>query len=76
MTKLTSFVQGKGADKRYNSALDCVKKVIKEEGIGRFYRGFGTYYVRIAPHAMLTVSFPSLVSSSAPIACANHRFPL
>jgi len=52
--------QGKGADKRYNGALDCVRKVIKEEGIGRFYRGFGTYYVRIAPHAMLTVSAPAL----------------
>ncbi|KAF8459806.1 mitochondrial carrier domain-containing protein [Kalaharituber pfeilii] len=49
--------QGKGADKRYNGVLDCVRKVIKEEGIGRFYRGFGTYYVRIAPHAMLTVSY-------------------
>jgi len=21
----------------------------------RFYRGFGTYYVRIAPHAMITL---------------------
>ena len=48
--------QGKGADARYTGALDCARKVIKEEGIGRFYRGFGTYYVRIAPHAMLTVS--------------------
>ena len=26
-------------------------KVAREEGVGRFYRGFGTYYVRIAPHA-------------------------
>ena len=50
--------QGKGADRRYSGALDCVRKVIKEEGIGRFYRGFGTYYIRIAPHAMLTVSLP------------------
>lgn len=55
--------QGKGADKRYNGALDCVRKVIKEEGIGRFYRGFGTYYVRIAPHAMLTVLFADMLAS-------------
>lgn len=26
-------------------------KVAREEGVGRFYRGFGTYYIRIAPHA-------------------------
>lgn len=55
--------QSKGADKRYNGALDCVRKVIKEEGIGRFYRGFGTYYVRIAPHAMLTVLFADMLAS-------------
>jgi len=30
-------------------------KVAREEGVGRFYRGFGTYYVRIAPHAMVTL---------------------
>ena len=50
--------QGKGSEQRYKGAFDCVRKVIKEEGIGRFYRGFGTYYVRIAPHAMLTVRHP------------------
>jgi solute carrier family 25 oxoglutarate transporter 11 len=35
----------------YKSMMDCFAKVTKEEGIFRFYRGFGTYYVRIAPHA-------------------------
>ncbi|KAJ9119555.1 putative mitochondrial 2-oxoglutarate/malate carrier protein [Naganishia vaughanmartiniae] len=30
-------------------------KVAREEGIFRFYRGFTTYYVRIAPHAMVTL---------------------
>jgi solute carrier family 25 oxoglutarate transporter 11 len=35
----------------YKSMLDCFRKVAKEEGLLRFYRGFGTYYVRIAPHA-------------------------
>ena len=34
----------------YNGMLDTFKKVAKEEGPLRFYRGFGTYYVRIAPH--------------------------
>lgn len=39
----------------YRGMWDCFKKVTKEEGILRFYRGFGTYYVRIAPHAMVTL---------------------
>ncbi|KAI9878141.1 MAG: putative mitochondrial 2-oxoglutarate/malate carrier protein [Pleopsidium flavum] len=45
--------QQKGPDGRvpYSSMVDCFRKVAKDEGLLRFYRGFGTYYVRIAPHA-------------------------
>jgi solute carrier family 25 oxoglutarate transporter 11 len=45
--------QQKGPDGRmpYRGMFDCFKKVIKEEGPLRVYRGFSTYYVRIAPHA-------------------------
>ena len=45
--------QQKGPDGKvpYSSMLDCFRKVAKDEGLLRFYRGFGTYYVRIAPHA-------------------------
>ncbi|KAJ5316865.1 hypothetical protein N7508_001373 [Penicillium antarcticum] len=39
----------------YKGLLDCARKVVAEEGWLRFYRGFGTYYVRIAPHAMVTL---------------------
>ncbi|CAG7944574.1 unnamed protein product [Penicillium nalgiovense] len=39
----------------YKGLVDCARKVAKEEGWLRFYRGFGTYYVRIAPHAMVTL---------------------
>ena len=35
----------------YKGMVDCFAKVTRQEGIMRFYRGFGTYYVRIAPHA-------------------------
>lgn len=35
----------------YNGLFDCARKVVRDEGWLRFYRGFGTYYVRIAPHA-------------------------
>ncbi|TPX15470.1 uncharacterized protein E0L32_004450 [Thyridium curvatum] len=45
--------QQKGPDGKlpYSGMADCFAKVTKQEGIMRFYRGFGTYYVRIAPHA-------------------------
>lgn len=45
--------QGKSADGvvKYKGMVDCFRKVAREEGVLRFYRGFGTYYVRIAPHA-------------------------
>lgn len=35
---------------RYKGMVDCFTKVAKEEGVMRFYRGFGTYFMRIAPH--------------------------
>jgi len=49
--------QSKGPDGKYpyNGFADCARKVIRDEGWLRFYRGFGTYYVRIAPHAMITL---------------------
>ena len=45
--------QSKGPDGKmpYAGFFDCGKKVVANEGWLRFYRGFGTYYVRIAPHA-------------------------
>lgn len=39
----------------YKGLLHCARKVVADEGWLRFYRGFGTYYVRIAPHAMVTL---------------------
>lgn len=49
--------QSKGPDGKlpYNGMADCFRKVAKQEGVMRFYRGFGTYYIRIAPHAMVTL---------------------
>lgn len=35
----------------YKGMADCFRKVARDEGLLRFYRGFSTYYVRIAPHA-------------------------
>lgn len=45
--------QQRGADGKlpYAGMVDCARKVVRQEGWLRFYRGFTTYYVRIAPHA-------------------------
>lgn len=54
-TRLQKQSRGPDGKLPYNGFFDCAKKVVQKEGPLRFYRGFGTYYVRIAPHAMITL---------------------
>ncbi|KAF1813454.1 mitochondrial 2-oxoglutarate/malate carrier protein-like protein [Eremomyces bilateralis CBS 781.70] len=54
-TRLQKQTKGPDGTLPYKGMLDCFTKVTREEGILRFYRGFATYYVRIAPHAMVTL---------------------
>ncbi|KAI2628265.1 mitochondrial carrier domain-containing protein [Xylaria nigripes] len=54
-TRLQKQQRGPDGKLPYKSAVDCFVKVARQEGLMRFYRGFGTYYVRIAPHAMVTL---------------------
>ena len=50
-TRLQKQQRGPDGSVQYRGMVDCFRKVAKQEGLLRFYRGFGTYYVRIAPHA-------------------------
>lgn len=50
-TRLQKQQRGPDGTLPYKGFLDCARKVVADEGPLRFYRGFGTYYVRIAPHA-------------------------
>jgi hypothetical protein len=54
-TRLQKQQRGPDGKLPYKGMVDCFSTVAKQEGILRFYRGFGTYYVRIAPHAMVTL---------------------
>lgn len=54
-TRLQKQQRGPDGKLPYKGMFDCFQKVMKEEGPLRFYRGFSTYYVRIAPHAMITL---------------------
>ena len=49
-SRLQSQKKGVNGEVRYKGMLDCFVTVAKEEGVMRFYRGFGTYFMRIAPH--------------------------
>jgi solute carrier family 25 oxoglutarate transporter 11 len=37
----------------YKGVLDCSYKILTKEGVLAFWTGFGAYYVRSAPHAMI-----------------------
>lgn len=50
-TRLQKQTRAPDGSLPYKGMFDCFKKVAKDEGPLRFYRGFATYYVRIAPHA-------------------------
>ena len=43
----------------YTGAVDCVLKTLREGGPLKFYTGFPTYAVRIAPHVVITLVFVS-----------------
>ena len=48
----------------YSGAIDCAAKTMMEGGPLKFYTGFPTYYIRIAPHAMLTLIFLDLITKA------------
>ncbi|KAI9095078.1 mitochondrial substrate carrier [Phlyctochytrium arcticum] len=59
----------------YKGSFDCALKVIKNEGPGTFYRSFPVYYLRIAPHAMLTLLIAdSLSTAAAELAAGTSKF--
>jgi len=39
----------------YKGLSDAFAQTLKKEGVSGLWTGFPTYYVRIAPHAMLTL---------------------
>merc|ERR1711881_436838 len=49
---------------QYKSSIDCAMKIMAEGGPLRFYAGFPTFYVRIAPHAMITLIAQDAIKKS------------
>ena len=50
-TRLQRQTRGPDGSYPYKNVLDCFVKVAKDEGLLRFYRGFWTYFSRLAPHS-------------------------
>ena len=46
-------------------------KIVRREGVGRLYAGFGSYYWRCFPHAALTLLFAEGVSHAALVRSAS-----
>jgi len=54
-TRMQKQIRNADGTYPYRSLMHCAGRVWSEEGPMAFYRGFWTYYVRIAPHAMITL---------------------
>lgn len=39
----------------YKGFVDCLTKSVRNEGVTGLWVGLGTYYMRVGPHAMVTV---------------------
>ncbi|KAI5362947.1 Putative mitochondrial carrier protein [Septoria linicola] len=50
---------------QYKGMLDCALQAYRKEGFLRFYRGFGTYFLRIAPHTIITLIVADNVTAYA-----------
>merc|ERR1712014_154697 len=48
----------------YKSSIDCAMKIMAEGGPLRFYAGFPTFCVHIAPHAMITLIAQDFIKKS------------
>ncbi|KRX00255.1 Mitochondrial carrier domain [Pseudocohnilembus persalinus] len=41
--------QNKFSDNAYKSAVDCFVKIVQQEGVGALYKGFLSFFLRVAP---------------------------
>ncbi len=46
----------------YKNICDCMAKTGRREGLAGLWVGFPTYYIRIAPHAMVTLLLQDYLS--------------
>lgn len=59
MQKMTANPDG---SMPYSSSLDCAQQTFQKEGFLKFYTGFPTYCIRIAPHVVITLVVLDLIN--------------
>jgi len=62
-TQLQKQKPGPDGKLPFNGFMDCCGKTMASGGPLKFYTGFPTYYVRIAPHAMITLMVLDAIQS-------------
>lgn len=50
-------VDSNGKGRYYKGVIDCGYKIIKVEGFFGVYKGVGPFYLRVAPHTVLCLTF-------------------
>ena len=54
-TKLQKMKANEKGEYPYAGVFDCFKKSVAREGVAGLWVGFPTYYIRVAPHAIITL---------------------
>ncbi len=62
-TKMQKMTRGADGTFPYSSFVDCAYKTARKEGVARFWAGFPTYVVRIAPHVMIVRLYTIIICS-------------
>lgn len=63
-TRIQKMEKGIDGKYPYKGSIDCAVQTFTKEGPLKFYTGFPTYCVRIAPHAAMTLVFLDLLRST------------
>ncbi len=56
-TRVQQMHAGPDGKMPYSSALDCIAKVVRHEGIPALWKGFTPYFLRLGPHTILAFIF-------------------
>lgn len=54
-TKLQKMKKGPDGTYAYNGVFDCFKKTVANEGTYKLWVGINTFYIRVAPHAIISL---------------------
>lgn len=63
-TKLQKMKAGPDGKMPYAGVMDCFRKSFTREGITGFWAGYPTFYMRVAPHAMIVLILDNFLNTS------------